>query len=50
LPEGITLVGTKLNYITASEPVPGPTTKFLGELVKKHHLYIVAGLLEKKEM
>jgi predicted amidohydrolase len=47
LPEGITLVGTKLNYITASEPVPGPTTKFLGELAKKHHLYIVAGLLER---
>jgi len=49
LPEGITLVGTKLNYITASEPVPGPTTKFLGEVAKKYHLYIVAGLLEKEE-
>ena len=47
LPEGITLVGTKLNYISASEPIPGPSTKFLGELSKKYHLYIVAGILEK---
>jgi len=47
LPEGITLVGTNLNYISASEPVPGPTTKFLGTIAKKYNLYIVAGLLEK---
>ncbi|MEO8762718.1 MAG: carbon-nitrogen hydrolase family protein [Ginsengibacter sp.] len=48
LPEGITLAGTQLNYISASEPVPGPTTKFLGVLAKKFHLYIVAGILEKQ--
>jgi len=48
LPEGITLVGTELNYISASEPIPGPSTKFLGELSKKYHLYIVAGILEKE--
>ena len=47
LPEGITLVGTNLNYVSASEPVPGNTTKFLGALAKQHNLYIVAGLLEK---
>jgi predicted amidohydrolase len=47
LPEGITLVGTDLNYISASEPVPGPTTKFLGAIAKKYNLYIVAGILEK---
>ena len=47
LPEGVTLVGTELNYISASEPVPGPTTKYLGEIAKKHKLYIVAGILEK---
>ncbi len=46
LPEGITMVGTNLNYISASEPVPGPTTNFLGEIAKKHHMYIVAGILE----
>jgi predicted amidohydrolase len=49
LPEGITLVGTTDNYISASEPVPGPTTEFLGDIARKHHLYIVAGILEKKD-
>ena len=47
LPEGITLVGTGLNYISASEPVPGPSTKFLGKLAEKHGLYVVAGILER---
>jgi len=49
LPEGITLVGTTDDYISASEPVPGPTTEYLGEIARKHNLYIVAGILEKKE-
>ena len=48
LPEAITLIGTKHNYISASEPVPGPTTRFLGEAAKKYNLYIVAGILEKE--
>src|SRR5258706_9569667 len=48
LPEAITLVGTNLNYVSASEPVPGPTTQFLGDLAKKYNLYIVAGILERK--
>jgi predicted amidohydrolase len=47
LPEEATLVGTGLNYISASEPVPGPSTRFLGELARKYHLYIVAGILER---
>jgi len=47
LPEGATLAGTGLNYISASEPVPGPSTDFLGALAKKHNMYIIAGLLEK---
>ncbi len=47
LPEGATMVGTGLNYVSASEPIPGPTTNFLGEVAKKHHMYIVAGMLEK---
>ncbi len=47
LPEGVTLVGTPHDYISASEAVPGPTTEFLGEVARKHHLYIVAGILEK---
>jgi predicted amidohydrolase len=47
LPEGLTLVGTQSDYVSASEPVPGPTSKFLGELAKTHHMYIVAGILER---
>lgn len=48
LPEGVTIVGTKNDYVSASEPVPGTTTKFLGAVARKHNLYIVAGLLEKE--
>lgn len=47
LPEGATIVGTPLDYISGSEGVPGPTTKFLGEVARRNNLYIVAGLLEK---
>jgi predicted amidohydrolase len=47
LPEGITLVGTTNDYISASERVPGPTTEFLGKIARQHKLYIVAGILEK---
>lgn len=47
LPEGVTIVGTENDYVSASEPVPGPTTQFLGEVARKNNLYIVAGLLEK---
>ena len=47
LPEGITLVGTTNDYISASEYIPGPTTEFLGKIARKHKLYIVAGILEK---
>jgi len=48
LPEAITMVGTKENYVSASEPIPGPSTEFLGRVAAKHNLYIVAGLLEKE--
>jgi len=47
LPEALTMVGTGMNYVSASEPIPGPSTTFLGEVAKKHQLYIIAGLLEK---
>lgn len=49
LPESITLVGTKLDYISASESIPGPSTKYLGEIAKEQNMYIVAGLLERVE-
>lgn len=48
LPEGITIVGTKLSYVEASETIPGPTTDFLGDLAKELQMYIVAGILEKE--
>ena len=48
LPEGITIVGTRHDYVSASEPIPGPTTKYLGEVARKNNLYIVAGILEKE--
>lgn len=47
LPEGITVVGNGLTYEQAAEPVPGPTTAFLGQAAKRHHLWIVAGLYER---
>jgi predicted amidohydrolase len=47
LPEGITIVGTTLNYVSASEPVPGKTTEYLGNIARQHNMYIVAGILEK---
>jgi predicted amidohydrolase len=49
LPEAITLVGTGLNYVEASESIPGPSTEYLGKIAKAHGLYIVAGLLEKEQ-
>lgn len=48
LPEGATIVGTSLDYISGSETLPGPTTKFLGEVARRNNLYIVAGVLEKE--
>jgi len=47
LPEAITMVGTGISYVNSSEPIPGPSTKYLGEVARKNNLYIVAGLLEK---
>jgi predicted amidohydrolase len=47
LPEGITQVGTNLQFVDVAEPIPGPSTRFLGRLAKKHHFYIVAGLYER---
>ena len=49
LPEGATIVGTQLDYVSGSEPVPGPTTKYLGEVARRNNLYVVAGLLEKDD-
>jgi predicted amidohydrolase len=48
LPEGTTVCGTKFTYAEVAEPLPGPTTEFLGSLAARHHLYLVAGLYERE--
>ncbi len=48
LPEGITVVGTGLNYLKVAEPVPGPTTVRLGETARRKNAYIVAGIYERE--
>ena len=47
LPEAITLVGTGKSYSEVSEPIPGPATEFLGNIARQHHIYIVAGIMER---
>ena len=47
--ECITLVGTGLSAADVAEPVPGPSTEFLGRLAKKYGLYIVTSLHEREE-
>ncbi|HLF33614.1 MAG TPA: carbon-nitrogen hydrolase family protein [Cyclobacteriaceae bacterium] len=47
LPESITMVGTGLGYVQASQPIPGPATDFLGKVARENQIYIVAGILEK---
>jgi predicted amidohydrolase len=48
LPEGITLAGTGKSYVDVSEPLPGPTSEFLGRVASRHGVYIVAGILERE--
>ena len=47
LPETLTYYGLGKSYVEAAEPIPGPSSRYFGELAKKHNLYIVAGLLER---
>jgi predicted amidohydrolase len=47
LPEAINMVGTHLSYVEAAEPIPGPTTKALGEVAKRLAFYVVASLMER---
>jgi predicted amidohydrolase len=48
LGETLTYFGSHKSYVEVAEPVPGPSTKYFGQLAKKHNLYIVAGLLERE--
>jgi predicted amidohydrolase len=47
LGETLTFPGLGKKYADVAESVPGPSTAFFGQVAKKHHLYIVAGLLER---
>jgi predicted amidohydrolase len=47
LPEGVNLAGTGRSYVEASEPLDGPTTRFLADVAKRHGVYLVAGILER---
>ncbi|MBL8175923.1 MAG: carbon-nitrogen hydrolase family protein [Bryobacterales bacterium] len=47
-PEGMTVVGTGKSYVDISEPVPGPTTKRLGEMARARNSYVAAGLYESE--
>ncbi|MBV8879798.1 MAG: carbon-nitrogen hydrolase family protein, partial [Planctomycetaceae bacterium] len=47
LGETLTYVNTGRSYAEAAEVVPGPSTKFFGDLARAHNLYIVAGLIER---
>jgi predicted amidohydrolase len=47
LPEAVTLVGNGKSFSDVGETIPGDSTRFLGDLAKKHGLYLVAGLVER---
>jgi predicted amidohydrolase len=42
LPEAMTAVGTGLGYAAVAEPIPGPTSRRLGEKAREHCCYLVA--------
>jgi predicted amidohydrolase len=48
LPEGITVIGIGSDYQGAAEPIPGPSTEFLGKVAARNHTHIVAGLYERE--
>ena len=48
LPEGVTVVGTGKSYVEVSAPVPGPDTKFLGEIARAKKAYLAAGVYERE--
>jgi predicted amidohydrolase len=48
LGEGISLVSTGKSFADVAEPVPGPTSRALGEAARKSKMYIVAGIYERE--
>jgi predicted amidohydrolase len=49
LPEGITVAGTGRAYADVAEPIPGPSTDFLGPVAARHKIWVVAGLYERAD-
>ena len=47
LGETVTTAGVKLKAEEVAEPIPGPTTRYFGELAKTNHLHIVLSLYER---
>lgn len=48
LPEGISVVGTRLKYADAAEPLDGPVVKRLAALARSKRAWIVAGVYERE--
>ncbi|UBM35677.1 carbon-nitrogen hydrolase family protein [Bremerella sp. TYQ1] len=49
LGEVLTTVGNDAPFDEIAEPIPGPTTKRLGELAEKYKLYLVTSIHEKAD-
>jgi len=47
LPEAILQVGTGTTICDNAEPIPGPSTQFLGKVAREYGIWVVAGLTEK---
>jgi predicted amidohydrolase len=47
LGETLTFVGLNKKYHEVAEAIPGPSTKYFGELAKRYKVYLVPGLLER---
>ena len=39
--------GNESTYLSNAEPIPGPSTRRLGESARRHGMYLVAGLIER---
>jgi predicted amidohydrolase len=37
----------RVEMVDAAEPIPGPSTEYFVQQAKKHHFYVVAGLVER---
>ncbi len=48
LPEFLTSKFSSVGFVQSAHPIPGPDSKYLGELAKKYSIYIVAGLIESQ--